>query len=57
MKSAFPSVLHDALRKVSATCGLSESAVNLIAGTLTNIQQKVKADDQFSDSDFRFFIC
>lgn len=41
MKNAFPSVPHDALLKVFASYGLSESAVELIACTLTNFHTQI----------------
>jgi hypothetical protein len=49
IKSAFPSVPHDALFKVCESYGFSNNAVNLVKAIYSNIKQKVKVDNQESD--------
>jgi len=49
IKSAFPSVPHDALLKVCEAYGFSNNALNLVKSIYSNIQQKVKVSDQESD--------
>lgn len=49
IKSAFPSVPHDALLKICEQSGFSDSAVALIKNIYNNITQKVKVGKQYSD--------
>ena len=49
IKSAFPSVPHNALLKVCESYGFSENARELIKSIFSNIRQKVKVGDQESD--------
>lgn len=49
IKSAFPSVPHDALLKVCESYGFSNGAVRLIKSIYSNIQQKVKVGNQESN--------
>jgi hypothetical protein len=50
IKSAFPSVPHDALFKTCQLFGFSDSAVSLIKGLYGNINQKVKVSNEFSET-------
>jgi hypothetical protein len=50
IKSAFPSVPHNALFKKCELLGFDISAVNLIKNLFKNINQKVKVSDKFSEN-------
>ena len=49
IKSAFPSVPHDALLKVCEAHGFSVNALNLVKSIYSNIKQKVKVGNHESD--------
>lgn len=50
IKSAFPSVPHDALFTVCEQAGFSDSAIKLVKGVFNNIHQKVKVGNKFSNT-------